>query len=68
MKPKSFFMTGFREMLPIMSGTLPFAGVMGTVAANSGLSFFETITMNSWVYAGASQLAAVELMSKTPRP
>lgn len=64
MKPSKFFLLGFREMIPIMSGTLPFAAVMGTVAADAGLSFWRTMSMNMLVYAGAAQLAAVELMTK----
>lgn len=51
-------------MLPIITGVIPFGAVMGTVCAEAGLSFFQTITMNILVFAGASQLAAVELMTK----
>jgi predicted branched-subunit amino acid permease len=51
-------------MLPIIAGVIPFGLVMGTVAANAKLSLFQTMTMNTVVFAGASQLAAVDLMTK----
>src|SRR5690349_1595149 len=57
-----FFKMGFRALLPISTGVIPFGAVMGTVSSEAGLSFFDTITMNIIVYAGAAQLAAVELM------
>lgn len=59
MKP---FRQGFKSMLPIVPGILPFGAVMGTVSADAGLSFFQTVGMNVIVFAGASQVAAVDLM------
>ncbi len=50
-------------MIPITTGVIPFGAVVGTVCANAGLSFFQTATMNIIVYAGASQLAATDLMT-----
>lgn len=61
---KNFFKMGFRAMLPVTTGVIPFGAVMGTVFSESGLSAFESLTMNAIVYAGASQLAAVDLMSQ----
>jgi len=60
----SYFTKGFKGMLPITTGVIPFGAVMGTVSAEAGLSFFQTATMNVVVFAGAAQLAAVDLMSK----
>ena len=51
-------------MLPITTGVIPFGAVVGTVSHEAGFSFFQTVTMNFLVYAGASQLAAVDLMTK----
>lgn len=51
-------------MLPITTGTIPFGAVMGTVAADANLSLFQSTAMNVFVFAGAAQLAAVELMTK----
>ncbi len=63
-KPRSSFYFGMRAMLPITTGVLPFGAVMGTVSSEAGLSLFQAATMNLIVYAGAAQLAAVDLMSK----
>jgi predicted branched-subunit amino acid permease len=60
----SIFLKGFRAMLPITTGVIPFGAVMGTVSSEAHLSFFQTVSMNILVFAGASQLAAVDLMSK----
>lgn len=49
-------------MLPIAPGIIPFGAVMGTVSADAQMSFLETVLMNVFVFAGASQIAAVELM------
>lgn len=51
-------------MIPITTGVIPFGAVMGTVAAEADLSFFQSTTMNLFVFAGAAQLAAVDLMTK----
>ena len=58
----SQFRRGFKGMLPIAPGIIPFGAVMGTVSADAQMSFFQTVTMNLFVFAGASQIAAVELM------
>ena len=55
---------GFKSMLPIVPGIIPFGAVMGTVSADAHLSFFQTVSMNFIVFAGASQLAAVDLMNQ----
>jgi predicted branched-subunit amino acid permease len=64
MNRKNLFLFGFRAMLPITTGVIPFGAVMGTVCTEAKLSFFQTMSMNVLVYAGAAQLAAVDLMSK----
>ena len=61
---KTPFVSGFLAMLPIITGTIPFGAVMGTVAASSGLSFWQSFGMNVFVYAGAAQLAVTDLMSR----
>lgn len=50
-------------MLPIITGIVPFGAVVGTVCAEAQLSFFQSLMMNVFVFAGASQLAAVDLMN-----
>ncbi len=55
-------MMGFRSILPIISGILPFGAVMGSAFADAKLSFWQAMLMNTTVYAGAAQLATVDLM------
>ncbi|MFZ3229408.1 MAG: AzlC family ABC transporter permease [Pseudobdellovibrio sp.] len=64
MKKQTLFLSGFRNMLPITTGIIPFGAVVGTVCAEAKLSFFKSIVMNNIVFAGASQLVAVDLMTK----
>lgn len=52
-----------KKLLPITAGVVPFGLIMGTVASNSGLNPFEGMGMNFIIFAGASQLAVLELMN-----
>ncbi len=61
---KGPFWKGFKAMLPITTGVIPFGAVMGTVCSESGLGILQTLGMNFWVYAGAAQLASMELMNQ----
>jgi len=45
----------------LLPGTAIFSLVFGTVAAQKGLSLVDTILMNALVFAGASQLVALEV-------
>ncbi|MEP1931874.1 MAG: AzlC family ABC transporter permease [Roseibium sp.] len=47
--------------VPVLPGIIAFGAVFGTVAAQKGLTFLETLLMNSIVFAGASQFVAMEL-------
>lgn len=58
----NFFTFGFRSTLPIISGIIPFAAVMGSSFSEAKLSFWQAMFMNTTVYAGAAQMASVELM------
>ncbi len=58
------FKDGFKAMLPITTGIIPFALVMGTISSEAQLSLMQTIGMNIFVFAGASQLASIDLMLK----
>ncbi len=60
----NFFGSGFRAMIPLTMGIVPFGAVVGTVCSEAGLSFFQTISMNTLMYAGAAQLATMDLMTK----
>lgn len=56
------FKMGFRSILPIISGIIPFGAVMGSAFAEAKLTFWQSMLMNTAVYAGAAQLATVDLM------
>jgi predicted branched-subunit amino acid permease len=45
-------------------GSSRWDAVFGTVAAQKGLTFLETIMINSLVFAGASQFVAMEVYSE----
>lgn len=47
-----------------MSGVVPFGAVVGSAASEAGLSVTQTMLFNVFVFAGASQLAAIDLMTK----
>lgn len=58
------FSTGVRDSLPLLLGIVPFALVAGVAAAEAGLSLVQALGMSVFVFAGASQLAALELLGK----
>lgn len=57
------FLAGARGALPILIGVVPFAMISGVAAVSVGLTFFETLGMSVLVFAGASQLVVLQLMS-----
>ena len=52
---------GVRITLPLLPGTIVFAMALGTIAAQKGLSLFETALMSFLTYSGAAQLVALEI-------
>jgi 4-azaleucine resistance transporter AzlC len=54
------FLYGCRRALGIVAGFLPIAMSFGAIAIQSNLSKLETIGMSVWIFAGASQFAAIE--------
>ncbi|MFN8432903.1 MAG: AzlC family ABC transporter permease [Anaerolineales bacterium] len=63
MKLNKDFLSGMRGSLPILIGVIPFAMITGVGAVSVGLSFWESMGMSIFVYAGASQLVVFQLMS-----
>jgi 4-azaleucine resistance transporter AzlC len=55
------FRFGLSLALPLLPGLFAFGIATGTTAARKGLSLFDSIVMNLLVYAGASQLVAMEV-------
>jgi len=58
------FISGARGALPILPGVVPFAMICSVAAISVGLTPFEAIGMSFIVFAGASQLAVLQLISE----
>lgn len=56
--------TGVRDTLPLLLGIIPFGLVAGIAAVNAGLGLEHAIGFSVLVFAGASQLAAIELLGE----
>lgn len=56
--------TGVRDTIPLLLGVIPFGLVAGIAAVNAGLDLKHAIGFSVVVFAGASQLAAIELLGK----
>jgi predicted branched-subunit amino acid permease len=52
---------GARLTAPVMPGTIVFAAAFGTIAAHKGLTLLDATLMSAIVFAGASQLVAMEI-------
>jgi len=53
---------GLRDVLPILVGIVPFALVAGVAASRAGFTFPQAMGLSVFVFAGASQLAALSLV------
>lgn len=63
MRMNKDFTAGIKGALPILIGVIPFAMISGVAAVSVGLNFFESMGMSVIVFAGASQLVVLQLMS-----
>ena len=55
---------GARDAAPLLLGIAPFALVAGIAAVEAGLTFTQAVGISVIVFAGASQLAALELIGE----
>ena len=62
--PRQAWLQGLRAGMPFILVVTPFGMVFGFVATEAGLNVVETMAFTIVVIAGASQLAAVQLMSE----
>lgn len=58
---------GARQAVPLVIGTFPFGLVVGILSDAKGLSLLESLVMSGLVFAGSSQLLALELWA-SPAP
>src|SRR3954470_15760675 len=49
--------------MPLLPGSIIFGAAFGTLATQKGLTLADTVLMNALVFAGASQLVAIEVWS-----
>jgi 4-azaleucine resistance transporter AzlC len=56
---------GARAIAPILLGIIPFSIITGVAAVEAGIPPLEAIGMSIIIYAGAAQLAAIELIGQT---
>lgn len=52
---------GMRHAVPLLPAVCVFAATFGTAAAERGLSLWETLALSAFVYAGTSQLVALQI-------
>src|SRR3954468_23791640 len=55
------FDLGARLAVPVLPGMFAFGLAVGATAARKGFSFLDNLLMNFFVYAGMSQLVAMEV-------
>ncbi|WP_062352176.1 AzlC family ABC transporter permease [Bacillus kwashiorkori] len=58
------FRLGFQEGISIAIGYMPIAITYGLIAKATGLTMMETLLMSVFVYAGASQYMALDMIGK----
>jgi len=58
------FREGMRDVAPLVIAAFPIALVFGALAAQKGLSVFETMLMSGVVFAGGSQFVAIEFWTQ----
>lgn len=59
--PRSSFMRGAIEMLPLCVSVIPWGILAGSMAIQAGLTFWQSIGMSAIVFAGAAQLVTLGL-------
>lgn len=64
MNKKSPFLQGVRDVCPIQLGVMPFGLICGAVGVSAGMPEWASVGMSSFIFAGASQLVAIQLMGE----
>lgn len=62
--PRSEFLAGVRDTIPMDVGALPFGIIFGALAVNAGLSPLGAQAMSLFVFAGSAQFIAVGLVAQ----
>ncbi|WP_336325313.1 AzlC family ABC transporter permease [Halovenus sp. HT40] len=64
MSRREDFIAGVTATSPVMLGIIPFGLVAGAAAVGAGLSLLQAVALSVVVFAGASQLAMIELFGQ----
>jgi len=62
------FLSGVRAIAPILLGVFPFGVIAGVAAIEAGIGPLQAIAISPIVFAGASQLAAIDLIARDAAP
>lgn len=62
MSRRADFLAGVRTVAPVVVGIVPFGLVAGAAAVAAGLTPWQAVGLSTVVFAGASQLAAIDLL------
>jgi len=62
--PRSEFLAGMRDTIPMDVAALPFGIIFGALAVNAGLSPFGAQAMSLFVFAGSAQFIATGLVAQ----
>lgn len=63
LKNRNDFIGGIKAAIPIAVGYLPIAVAFGVIAANGGINPVQSFSMSVFVFAGASQFMAAEMIN-----
>ena len=63
--PRADFLAGVRVAAPILLGIVPFGMIAGVAAVGVGIPAVQALAMSVFIFAGASQLAAIELVGQS---
>lgn len=58
------FRKGVREVAPALVGNVPFGIIVGVTTVGVGVDPLSTVAMSGFMFAGAAQLAMVDLLSR----
>lgn len=61
--PRSQFLVGVIDLLPILLGGIPFGMIYGIAAINAGIPALQAMLMSSIVFSGSAQFAATQLIA-----
>lgn len=60
---RSIWLSGLRQVAPIVMGYVPVGAAFGVLAHKTGLSLLNTVLMSCMVFAGSAQLIAVAMFA-----